>query len=188
MKEPHKIHDSFALSAKKEINEFAVVEEVLQNLKIDASTLQSIGVGDPPDCTLKLNDALVGIAVVSLIDESTRSLNAQFRTKQPDKKNLDWTKEYYADWTKETFQTKLAELITGKEKKIAIAKIEGKVACKCHSFWLVISADELILTSNVVEAHLKTSQIMSEVFDRIYILFSYEPGRNDSGYPLLAVK
>ena len=53
MKEPHKIHDSFALSEEKAINELAIVEQVIHNLKIGTTTLQSVGIGDdPPDCTL----------------------------------------------------------------------------------------------------------------------------------------
>jgi hypothetical protein len=189
MKKLHNIFDSFALSAEKAINEFAVVEQVLENLKVDPATLQSVvEKKDPPDCTLNLNDVVIGIEVVSLVDEVARKLNDCIRKKEPDKSKLDWTKEYYADWTKETFQAKLAELVADKEVKITKGKIEEKGASKCDSFWLVISVDEQTLPSNVVRAHLETWQIISEVFDRIYILLSYEPGRDDSGYPLFALK
>jgi hypothetical protein len=184
MKAIHKIFDSFSLSNDKAINEVGVVEIVLECLKIDPSTLKSAGDQDPPDCIMLWDSSTLGIEVVALVDDDARKLNAYIRKKQSNKENLDWTKEYYADWSQVNFRTKLHEIVDIKEGKISRAKLDGKAAADCSSLWLVIHADEAFLTSVTVREYLETWKLSSKVFARVYLLLSYEPGRDDTGYPL----
>jgi hypothetical protein len=185
LKETKDIHDSWNLAKDKSSNELSVVEQLLSHLSIDAFRLVSTGVNDPPDCILQVNDVSIGIEVVGLISQPAREENAKIR------KNLildggepNWTKEVHYEWTKKDFQDEIERIVKEKEVKIGKSKSDSKAASDCTKFWLIVHTDEFGLNSIVVEEYLDGCHLNSLVFEKVYLILPYEPGRVDHRYSI----
>ncbi len=174
IKSAREIFDSWSLSNEKATNETGIVEQLLQNLSIKYSTLQSAGKDDPPDCLLVIDGAIVGVEVVNLIHFKARKLSAKSRQKG--------STEFYAIWTKDSFQKHLEKLVGEKDQKIQTGISNNSAAASCKKFWLVISTAEMTLYSAAVVEFVANWKVRSDVFECIYLILSYEPGRQDSGY------
>ncbi len=174
IKASQNIFDSWSLSTEKGRNELGVVEQLLNDLNIECSTLVGIGHKDPPDCVLAIDEAKVGVEVVNLIDIEARKLSAKSRR--------EGGTEFYAQWTKDKFQKHLEKLVAEKDQKIRTGIKTKSAAALCEKFWLVISTDEMTLSSAAVSEFVAEWKIISDVFEAVYLILSYEPGRDDSGY------
>jgi hypothetical protein len=148
---------------------------LLSILEIDITGLESSGTNDPPDCTFYAEGKKFGVEVVALMDERARRLNAKARRQH--------RPEYYADWTAQTFKTAICDIVANKDKKIEQGKLEGKGAAKCDLLWLAIHADETALYSSNVESFLQGFILYSDIFEKIYLVLSYEPGTPKGRYP-----
>jgi hypothetical protein len=174
IKKPIKIFDSWSLSIEKSQNELAVVERLLQDLNIEYRDLIGTASQDPPDCVVVIDGKALGIEVLNLIDFNARKLSAKAR-------KFD-SAEFYAQWTKDSFQKHIEELVFEKHQKIKTGFANRSAATSCEKFWLVISTDEMTLYSAVVSEFVADWKLSSDVFDCVYLILSYEPGREDSGY------
>ena len=180
LKDPSEVYDFWSISRNKSVNELGVVKYLLQSLSVDASTLVRTEPNDPPDCVLEINAMKVGVEVVALIDERARKRSAKARR--------DKASEVYAEWSKESFQAALGNLVTEKGMKIHIGKANGKAASLCQKFWLVVHTDEFTLSSQYVQNYVSGLKLGSNVFERKFLILSYEPGGAGSGYPCFTLK
>ena len=177
---PDKIFDSWSLAKSKAINERGVVETLLESLSISSKSLISTGTNDPPDCMLHLDGVKIGIEVVAVMDHEARQKSAAARRES----NVEFT----AIWSEESLHTHLTEKTKTKEIKIINGKKSKKAAESCGEFWLVFHTDELYLSSVNVSEFITGWNLTSAVFEKVFLVLSYEPGRGDMGYPVFALK
>jgi hypothetical protein len=180
IKGPDKIFDSWSLAENKAINELGVVETLLKSLSVDIKSLVSTGANDPPDCMLDLDGVKVGIEVVAVMDQEARQMSAAARRDNRD--------EFTAIWNQQSFRAYLMKTIKIKEEKIVNGKKSKKAANSCGEFWLILHTDEFYLYSVNVSEFIAEWVLPSEVFERVFLVLSYEPGRDDAGYPVFALK
>ena len=97
--------------------------------------------------------------------------------------------EFTAIWSQQSLRTHLMETTKIKETKIINGKKSKKKRPKsCGEFWLVLHTDELYLSSVNVSEFITDWNLSSEVFEKVFLVLSYEPGRGDMGYPVFALK
>ena len=190
-----KIFDPFSIMKDKAVNEWGLVNTLLAELAIDSSSLRSVSLGnDPPDCTLEFSGKLVGIEVVGLMDQRARELTARARWKsEACTEQLNWETRavlavHDAIWTRDTFHAAARELALTKDEKVRAGIRDKKAASECDKFWLVIHSDEMYLNSRTVSEFANGFKLNSGVFERIYLVLSYEPDGNEGRYPYFQLK
>lgn len=163
-------HASFWNFHKKTSKELGLFSEVFDRFKTDLKQeIMEWGLcdTDPPDIFAKLADgSLIGIEITELVNE--KAIQAQIR-RDPN---------YYDELFRFDYDaavSKLRNILTEKEKKLY------KEVFKFDGLSLLIHTDEFLLNSDIFIG--KESDIFPEgsnVFESVYILFSYEPKKQKS--------
>lgn len=146
--------------------EFAVALE-----RVSGSVAEHVELGgDPPDIVLSLQGgASINLELTELVNQ--KAIEAQ----------LGGAPEYAAqifDWDNRKIASRIRERVQDKEMKCrALSSTSARLILLMHT-------DEMVLSEKVVQEALdEHGPIRSDVFDEIWLLFSYEP--KNRIYPLL---
>lgn len=158
-------HASFWNFARKGPKEMAVFTEAMGRI---AQDLPGPITGwrpvpeDPPDIELTTGAERIGVEITELVN--TRALKAQLHAPHTYSEQL---LRYGPDQAK----TQLAAIVKEKESKI------GSVASSYDSVALLIHTDEPLLASEMLADHRLSPA--SNVYRWVYLLFSYDPAKNE---------
>jgi hypothetical protein len=158
----------------KQVKERSIVCDLFKSLEKDAGCIlfKTVGYGDnPPDCVATdMNDNPIGVEVTELVDEETVKLRS--KGCRPDK---DWTSNEVIEKVKSILRKK-SNLLTKRPSKYT-------------NFFLVLHTDEPDLRWKFRAGELASSFHVFDRYphiDKVYLLFSYQPGRKT--YPYLELK
>lgn len=161
-------HANFWNFHKKTSKELSLFSEILDQYQLD-SGLSIVKWGlcneEPPDIFAELSDSsLHGIEITELVNES--AIKAQINNQS----------DYYEELMRFNYQiavNKLCEILLEKEKKLLLNK------SNYDGLSLLIHTDEWLLKSEqFVDKGHEIFPNGSAIFQKIYLLFSYEPDKN----------
>lgn len=157
-------HANFWNFHKKTSKELGIFSEIFEQFQQD-SGFPIVNWGlcdtDPPDIFAKLSDgSLIGIEITELVNES--AIKAQINNQN----------DYYEELLRFDFETavnKLNAILLEKEEKLLLNK------SKYNELSLLIHTDEWLLKSEqFVDKGHEIFPKNSEIFQKVYLLFSYE--------------
>ena len=158
-------HASFRNFARKGPKEMGVFTEAMERIARDLPA-QIAGwspvVEDPPDIELTSGAQRIGVEITELVNP--RALKAQ----------LDNSPRYTEEllhYGPDQAKAQLAEIVKAKEEKIRV------VRSRYTAFALLIHTDEPMLNSEMLSGHRLRPE--SEMYRWVYLLFSYEPTKNE---------
>ena len=163
-------HASFWNFYKKASKELGLFSEIFDRFKEDFSeNIVEWGLCDfdPPDIYVKLSDGSVkGVEITELVNE--KAIKAQ----------ISGDPEYHEElfrFDNEAAILKLRNILAEKEKKLS------NRFCDYSGLSLLIHTDEFLLKSEqFIDKGNEIFPNGSDVFERVYLLFSYEPDKQHS--------
>jgi hypothetical protein len=158
-------HASFWNFAKKGPKEMGVFTEAMERIAEDLDgpiTGWSPVHPDPPDIELTSGTDTIGVEITELVNP--KALKAQLSG------SVTYSEELL-DYGPDQAKTQIAEIVKEKEEKI------GRAIHRYDAAALLIHTDEPMLTSEMFQCYRLSPP--SEVYRWVYLLFSYEPAKNE---------